>query len=384
MIRVLHIITDLNAAGAEMMLYKLLYGMDRQRFSSVVISLMGKGVLGGRIEKLGIPVYHLDIPKGHVSLSALRHLVTLVRSSHADIIQGWMYHGNLAATIAKMLSSRDIPVLWNIRQTLYSLDHEKSLARFVIRLSCYFAKGVAGIIYNSNVSALQHEAMGYPRKARIEFPNGFDTSRFAPSDCARSTLREELGVGENTPIVSMFARYHPMKDHANFLRSAALILKSRPDTHFFLVGNGVTLDNMNLRDLVHASGAEGNFHLLGERQDIARLMAAVDINIVASAWGEGFPNVLGEAMACGVLCVATDIGDSALILGSTGIIVPAGDSQALADGVLSLLGMEKVQRLVLSRQARKRVIDNYAIANITDQYENLYSEIATNLTSVAM
>ena len=376
MIKVVHIITGLTTGGAEMMLYKLLTSMNRSRFDSAVISLMDKGVIGTKIEALGIPVYELRMKGGRPTLSALWRLRRIIHTLKPNLIQGWMYHGNIAALIGRMFAANDPAVLWNIRQTLYKMEDEKWLTQQVIRASRYLSARASRLIYNSRLSASQHEALGFSRYKRILLCNGFDVKRFCPSEDALKVVRQNLGLDEYIPIVGLFARYHPMKDHANFINAANIVYLQQPDVHFILVGRNVALNNPDLSALINASDAKDNIHLLGEREDIADLMAAIDIAVISSAWGEGFPNTLGEAMACGIPAVVTDVGDSAWILGKdNGEVVPVRDPQALAAGIFKLLNMDKERRCALGRRLRQRIVDEFSLEKITDQYAALYEQV---------
>lgn len=375
MIKVVHIITDLSTGGAQMMLYKLLVGMDRSRFDPIVICLMNKGTLGQRIQALDIPVYTVNMSQGKLSILALWRLIKLTRLSLPDIIQGWMYHGNLAASIIRKFIPHNPPVVWNIRQTFYNIENEKPLTRLIIRLGKYLSRNADKIIYNSRISAQQHEAFGYQGDARILLPNGFDVERFCPSASLRKSVREALGLGESTLIVGLFARYHPMKDHINFIQAANIVCTQQSNVHFILVGRDVSLDNSVLKGMLSTAQAKNNIHLLGERDDVAELMAAIDIGVISSAWGEGFPNTLGEAMACAIPCVVTDVGDSAWILGKHGHVVPAKNPQALASGILQLFNMGTNERSALGMHARQRIVDEFSIQRISSEYEVMYEQV---------
>ncbi len=375
MIRVVHIITDLSTGGAQMMLYKLLVGMDRSRFDPAVICLIDKGALGQRIEALDIPVYTVEMTQGKLSMLALWRLIKLTRLSAPDIIQGWMYHGNLAASIVRKFIVQNPLVLWNIRQTLYDIENEKSLTKLIIRLGRYFSSNADKIIYNSRISAQQHEVFGYRADTRMLLFNGFDVERFCPSEELRRSVRHALGLDETTFIVGLFARYHPMKDHRNFIQAANIVSTQQTNVHFILVGREVSLDNPALNDLISKTQLKNNFHLLGEREDVSDLMAAIDIAVTSSAWGEGFPNALGEAMASGLPCVVTDVGDSAFVLGDHGGVVPVRNSQALAAGVLQLLNLNKEDRRMIGERARQRIIDEFSLKKISSQYETMYEQV---------
>lgn len=365
-----------------MMLYKLLSSMNQSRFESTVVSMMDKGSVGARIEALGIPVYELGMINGRPTIGAMWRLIRLLRSLEPDIIQGWMYHGNISALLVKIFIAKHPPVLWNIRQTLYSMEKEKWLTQLVIRTASYLSAMAARIIYNSRVSTIQHETIGYRSGKRIILSNGFDIKRFCPSVDTLNIKHQALGFDENTLVIGLFARYHPMKDHTNFINAANIVYLTRPDVHYVLVGRNVSSSNPDMLELVNASAARDNFHLLGERSDIPELMAAIDIAVVSSAWGEGFSNALGEAMACGTPCVVTDVGDSAWILGeSSGEVVAPRDPDALAAGMLKLLNMEKEKRRALGHNARQRIVDEFSIEKIAHQYEVLYEQVYAEYNS---
>ena len=372
--KVLHVINNLAIGGAEMMLYKLLSRTSRERFEPIVISLMGRGALGAHIEGLDIPVYTLGMEPGAPTPAAFWRLIRLVRWLRPGLIQGWMSHGNLAAQLAGAFVPGAVPVLWNVRRTLYSLDHEKSTSKIVIKLGARLSGLPAKILYNSKIGAVQYRGFGYRADKTLIVPNGFDTELFTPSMEARSDVRHELGVAGNTVLIGLAGRYSPMKDHANFLRAAALLLKCHPDVHFVLSGRGVAWDNRALSELVRSLGIVERVHLLGERHDMARLTAALDIASSSSAYDEGFPNVVGEAMSCGVPCVVTDVGDSAWVVGEAGRVVPPRNSEALYAAWRELVDMETAVRRELGMRARQRVKEQFSIERIVQQYESVYGE----------
>ena len=374
MIRVLHVITDLSVGGAEMMLHKLLARISREKFEQAVISLTDRGPLGARIEALGIPVYAVGMKPGRPTPAAAWRLIRLAWRLKPDLVQGWMSHGNLAALLAGVFVPKTVPVLWNVRRSLYSLEHDKPLTRAVTWLGARLSGLPVKILYNSRIGAAQHEKFGYRADKTLVLPNGFDTELFAPSTEARSSVRFELGVSEDAVLIGLVGRYSLMKDHANFLRAAASLLKSRPDVYFVLAGRGIAWDNQALGELVRGLGIVGRTHLLGERHDMARVTAALDIATSSSAFDEGFPNVVGEAMSCGVPCVVTDVGDSAWIVGETGRVVPPRDPEALCSAWLELMEMGPAARRNLGTRARKRAEDQFSIEKIVQLYERVYEE----------
>lgn len=373
--KIIYLTTGLYTGGAEMMLYKLLSKIDRDRFDPTVVSLMDNGTIGERIESLGFPVYLIGMKPGIPSLSAILKLLKIVREIQPDLIQGWMYHGNLAALLAYLFSTKKTHISWGIRASVYSLDLQKKMTAFINKLCAYFSKLPSSIIFVSHIAKKQHEALGYSDKKSCVIHNGFETSIFVPSSEAKLMLRSELGIAKTSFLIGLIGRYHPMKDHANFVKAASLLLKSHPDIHFVLVGRGVNRENQELSDLIHNLGVAKQMHLLGERQDIHHLTAALDIATSSSAYGEGFPNVIGEAMSCEVPCVVTDVGDSSLIVGNTGTVVSPRNPEALAEAWKSLISLERLEREILGKAARQRIIDCFSLDSIIHQYESLYESL---------
>jgi glycosyltransferase involved in cell wall biosynthesis len=307
--KILYIITGLNTGGGERMLYNLLSKLNRECFDPVVISLMDCGTWGDRILALNIPVHTIDMQQGKPTLSAMWRLIQIARQVKPDLIQGWMYHGNLAAQLVGAILQTK-PILWNIQNSVYSLSHEKKMTARVIQLCAWLSKLPKKIVYVSRISQTQHEGLGYNSAKSCLIPNTADNSQFMPSLEARSSVRVELNLPENCLLIGLICRFHPMKDHANFLQAAALLLKEYPDIHFLMAGTEVDSANQFLQHCIQTLGISKQTHLLGERRDIPRIMAALDIACLSSAYGEAFPLVLAEAMSCSVPCVVTDVGEA--------------------------------------------------------------------------
>jgi len=378
-LRVLHIITDLSVAGAEMKLYKLLATTNRQRFAPTVVSLRDRGELREWIEALGIPVHTLGISGSLPTPASVYRLLRIVRRTRPDVIHGWMYHGNLAAQFARAFAQKRSSVLWSVHQSLYGFSYEKRLTALVIKLGARLAGRPEKIVYVSRTSAAQHEAAGYnPEKTQV-VPYGFDTEKFAPSVAARSALRQELGLPEDALLIGMIGRYHPVKDHDNFLRAAERVLQSRPEVRFVLCGKGVDRDNAALRVQIKKHQIRHAMHLLGERRDIQRIMAGLDI-AVSSSRSEGFPNVVGEAMSSGVPCVVTAVSDLPEIVGPTGCVVPPGDCAALAAAIGDLISEGATGRRALGAAARSRIIERYSLESSVAQYEAIYESLTAQTT----
>jgi len=376
-IRILHVINDLSIGGAEMMLYRLLSQKSRRHFEPVVISLMNRGSLRERIEELGIPVYTAGMTPGLPSPLSVWRLIRLARQIRPDLIQGWLYHSSLAAQIASLALARKAPVLWSIHCSIYSLSFEKKLTAAVVRLCALLSRLASNIIFVSRTSRSQHQALGYRTEQSCVVPNGIETNLFAPDVEARVSVRAELGLPSSAPLIGVINRYHQMKDYPNFLNAAQRIARKHPEVHFLLAGRDVDQENRSLTDLIQTLGLSEQTHLLGERMDIARLVAALDIFCLSSSHGESFPIIVGEAMSSEVPCVVTDVGDAAWMVSETGSVVPARDAVALANACDVLLQLGPQGRRKLGQAARRRVSDLFSLSSVVATYAELYDRAMT-------
>lgn len=369
--KIVHVITGLLTGGAEAMLHKLIQRMDQDRFAHTVVSLAdGASLMSSRLERLGVPVYSGGLRGGLPSPIQVAKVLRLVRSLHADLLHGWMYHGNLAALAAALPS---VPVVWSICATQFALREQKFSTAAAIWLGARLSRWPDRIISDSMASAQVHRDRLRFSGARWEvIPNGFDLDQFRPCERARADVRSEFSIPPDALLIGLIGRYHPVKDHTCFLQAAALLRKRRPEARFLVVGPEVG-DNAFLRERAAALGLRGAVRLVDERPDIPRITAALDIAI-SSSYSESFPNVVGEAMSCGVPCVVTDVGDSALLVGDTGLVVPARDPHALADSCNELAARGRQGRQALGRLARQRIAERFSIHAVAPHYEKIYEQ----------
>ena len=372
--KLLHVITGLNVGGAETMLARLLESRHlTPEIEPEVVSLMAPGVVGARIAATGTMVHSLGMRSGVPSLAAAIRLTRLVRATRPDLIMGWMHHGQLAASLAGLMAPGSPPVIWNVRHSLSGYRQEKRLSRAVLRVGAWFSETPAAIIYNSRTARTQYRTFGYRARRDLVIPNGFDTKGFAPRGPARRALHAQLGLPEKGPLIGMIARNHPMKDVPNLLAAFARVQKGRPDAHLLIVGEGMDTPS-NVSAALLDRLAPGSWTLVGHRTDVATWIAGLDIVALSSAWGEGFPNILGEAMAAGVPCVTTDVGDAAWVVGEAGRAVPPGDPAALAGALLDLIDLGPDGRDVLGRAARERVQEHFTLSSVVQRYAALCHE----------
>jgi glycosyltransferase involved in cell wall biosynthesis len=373
-IKIVHVINSFEFGGAEAMLCNLLLRTDRDRFEPSVVALIDDLSVAGPVIDAGIPITVMGMRPGVPSPTGVARLARHLRRVRPTIVQTWMDHSNLIGGLAARLATR-APVVWGVHHS----DHVRALTKRTTlitvgacaRLSAYLP---ARIVFCSEHARTLYAHRGFAQAKMEVIPNGFDTRRFRPDLAARAPIRQELRIEESTPLIGLVARYDPFKDHAGFLRAAALLLKTRPDARFLLCGRDVDDDNTALASLVDSLGIASQCHLLGPRRDVPRVMAALDI-LASSSISEAFPLTVGEGMACGVPCVATDVGDSALIIGATGCIVPPRDPQRMADAWNDLLALTPEARRNMGMAARRRVCELFDLDAVTRRYESLYRSL---------
>lgn len=381
-IRITFVITGLSAGGAEAMLFKLLQYIDMNCFKPIVISLTTMGEYGSRIESLGIPVFAMDMVRGRFNPFVFLELVKLIKRTNPDLVHTWMYHADLIGGCAARLAGCS-KVIWCIRNS--NLDKKlvgrKTLS--VVKLCALLSKWIPASIISCSARAKDiHINFGYLASKMLVIPNGFELNKFRPDLSSYLEVRHELGLPHYIKLIGLIARYDPQKNHEGFLDAAYLVCNTLPDVNVLMVGKDVTAHNTKLVNKVMNLGIASKVHMLGKREDIPRLMAALDV-LASSSHGEAFPNVLGEAMACGVPCVVTDVGDSAEIVGSTGRIVPPDDMNSLAKELIGMITVSESELDGLAQCARTRIVDNYDIENIVRLYEGEYKSIFENNSSGA-
>lgn len=366
--KILHLITDLTLGGAETVLSRLVSRMDPAHFQSEVVSLGHGGSLVEQFLAGGTEVFtaNRSFLRMHREVSRFK----------PDLIQGWMYHGNIAAFAESYLGNGKSPVLWNIRHSLGDLKGENKRIAALIRLGAWVSFRPVRIIYNSNLSARQHEEAGYKKSHSVIIPNGFDCELFQPSEENRLSVRKELGLPADALLVGFFARYHPVKDHQTFLTAAASVVQAGAPVHFVLAGRDVHSQTEELANRMQTSGISDRLHCIGERMDMPRLMSAVDVVACCSS-SESFPNVIGEAMSCGVPSICTDVGDARILMANTGRIVPTRNAQALSAALLELLQMPRQDRIKMGELARARIISEFSLDWMVRRYTELYKAIVS-------
>jgi glycosyltransferase involved in cell wall biosynthesis len=371
--KILHVITGLEGGGAERQLVNLLRNSAGNQVQHEVVSLLDGGVYERDVRATGTELHTLDMARSRFSPLALFRLASLIHRSRPDIVQTWLYHADLIGLLAARLAG-SAPVVWTLRSSQLELNHYSRLTGLTIKALSHLSRWPAAILSNSTAGMNAHIAFGYrPRWTRV-IPNGIDTNMFRPSEAVRKEVRAELGVDADTPLIGCIARCDPMKDHLNVFSAFARVAA---DARLLLAGKGTEPDNHKLTAKIRIGGLGPERVIrLGDRRDTHRIIAALDILVLGSAFGEGFPNAVGEAMACGVPCVATDVGDNAAIVGGCGRIVPPRNPQALAEATSQLLALSSDERRALGLRARERIQKDYSLSAMVRRYSDVYALLA--------
>lgn len=368
--RIVFMTTGLLTGGAEMMLFQLASRLDRKEFEPVVVSLRAEGPLRGRFESAGIEVLSPDMNPAKPNPIAWWRLVRLLQKLKPEVLQGWMYHANVAsAWCSKFLSGPQL--LFCIHNSIYDLRDEKRLTAWIIKRGAALSARCDRIIYCATSTARQHEELGYDPQRSLIIHNGFDTEAFHPDSEARCRLQNELQLNANSIAVGLIARFDPHKDHENFFAAARIIADSIPEARFVLAGKGIDAGNSSLNDMISRHALSEHVCLLGERSDIPRIMAGLDI-LLSSSSSEALPSVVGEALACEVPCVVTDVGDSRLLVGDSAFVAPARDARALAAAALKLCALSAEQRRAIGAAGRAHIVQDFSISTMVHTYSGVY------------
>jgi glycosyltransferase involved in cell wall biosynthesis len=361
-LKVLFLARQLNIGGAERQLVTLANDLAARGHEIVIATYYPGGALSKKLDPKRVRLISLEKRSRWDLVTLFVKTLKVVREEQPTVLHGWMYTQNVVATLAKLFNPK-IKLIWCVRSSNLesALDWAERLA---VWLQAKLSRFADRVVVNSLAGLEQAVADGLPREKMLFIPNGIDTNIFYPSDDERKRVRAEWGIGEGQKVIGNVARFDPIKNHPSFLKAAARIAAQRPDVRFVCAGHGEASYLEQLKEQTRALGIEDRVLWLQARSDVRGLYNAIDV-FCSSSLSEGFPNVIGEAMACGRQCVVTDVGDSALVVGETGIVVPSNDAEKLAAGLLEKLALE-----TLNLRARQRILENFTVAQLGDKTEN--------------
>ena len=357
--KVAFLIRSLERGGAERQLTCLARGLKKAGIEVDVAVFYGGGALEADLLSAGVSVTDLQKKSRWDIAGFLWRTAHWLRGSNADVLHTYLTGANLLGAVLKPVMHKSA-LVWGVRASNMALEKYDSLARIVFRLSCWISRRADLIIVNSEQGRDYHVSQGYPAGKMAVIFNGIDTNRFKPDPRARAEQRAAWKVEEDALLVGLVGRLDPMKDHKNFIRAAAQVRGGAGgNVEFVCVGDGAAEQREALKQFAGMLGLGAHVRWEAGREDMTNIYNALDVAASASAFGEGFSNVLAEAMACGVPCVATDVGDAREIIGKTGLVVPASDSRALAAAIVELLRRPERECGKLGAQARQRIVERF-------------------------
>jgi glycosyltransferase involved in cell wall biosynthesis len=375
-VKILHIIVCLEADGAETMLKRLIEADPASIPDTMVVSLTTLGVIGDVLRKQGVAVHPLNLsPSGFNIPRILWQLIKCIRHYQPDVVQTWMYHADFLGGLAAKLAGYN-NIVWGIRRTaLTAKDPKKTV--LIMKMCALLSRLIPKkIICVAEAARVAHSKAGYDEARMVVISNGFNFSQFTVTDEQRAALRSECQFSDTDIVIGNVGRFHADKGQDNFVKAAALVAGQYPAVKFLLVGRGCQADNATLMAWLNDNGLQERFVLLGERRDVPVCLAAMDIYCMPSRT-EGFPNGLAEALAMALPCVATHVGDTAVLVGDTGVLVPPQDEQALAEGLLTLLALSKEQRHQQGQRAQEQVFSEFGIEKARARFDSVYQEVIT-------
>lgn len=369
--KIVHIITGLNNGGAEGVLYRLVTN-DKEN-EHIVISMMDAGKYGPLLIENGIQVIYLGMDGGRFSLLSVIQLYKKIKLIKPDIIQTWMYHADLIGGVVGRIAGVK-RIFWNIRHSTFDVRYTKKSTIFIAHLCAKLSLLIPEKIICCAESAVSaHLDLGYSRNKIIIINNGYDLFKFRLNYDIQESLCKELSL-KKYPILGMVGRYDPQKNHKGLIEALKYVKINNKNFYLILVGKGLNSSNVELVEYIDKAGLVENIYLLDQRNDIDKIMNSLDIHILSSSYGEGFPNVIAEAMACGTPCIATDVGEAKRIIGKDGWIVEPNNVHDLAEKIIIAINeMENIEAWNnLKCKVRNKVLDNYNISKMIVKYNEAW------------
>ena len=371
----LHVIAELSIGGAEKTLMRLLAADVTDGRRVMVVTALANGSAERELLALGIPVVSLSGSRaGSGTRIGLRATVEACSKFAPDVIVGWMYHGILLSHLIGLAVARSAPIIWNIRASIDDRPNWPWTSRMLTTALRSLSPLARAIVYNSEEGRRQHEAFGFDARRAQVIDNGFDLRLFAPDSAARSRIRAELGIGSDEFVIGHVARYSPVKAHEHLIRAVLSGPFCRP-VCLVMAGRGVTERNLPPERIAGEGKRNSRVILLGERQDVALLMNGFDVLCLTST-SESFPNVVGEAMASGVPCVVTRVGDAARIVGDTGVTVDPGCRDAVRQALERVTGWSSDELAFRGSRARERIATGFSLERMVASYRALYRAVS--------
>jgi len=366
---VFFLIRSLERGGAERQLVLLAMALNRRGYLVSVVVFYGGGPFTAELEMTGVRLIVLDKHGRWDVLPFFIRLARLLRKERPILLHAYLTVPNLLAALLKPLLS-GTRIIWGLRASNMDLSHYDWLSRLTAIIELLLARIPDVIIANSHAGRIHAIDRGFPSDRIKVIPNGIDTTHYVCDSEARQHQRIEWGIAEDQILIGLIARIDPVKGHLTFLHAAGLVANQYPHVRFVCVGDGPLDFKQQLHEKARHAGLAERLIWAGLRSDMPAVYSALDI-ATSSSCSEGFSNSIAEAMSCSVPCVVTDVGDSSWIVGKTGIVVPPGKPEALADGLIHLIDLPADERSELGSHARDRIIAEFSVEALVIRTEQI-------------
>jgi len=391
-IKIAFLTLSLDIGGTEKQISLLAWRINPARFEPVVLSFFGGGQLEKELSRTRVRLVNLKNRRGNTGekgtgyyeavgrwdpLRQVIPLISFIKREKLQVVYSFLSVPNNLMVLVKVLFPR-MKVIWGVRASNNEISYRSIFSQINFRIGCFISRWADLIIVNSWSGYRYHLEKGFPENKMVVIPNGFETNVFRPFSDLRNKVRREWGIPENAFLIGHVGRLNPMKDHSNFLRAASIMAEKNKRVKFICVGNGPREYADTLRREADELGLGGLCAWTGPRDDMVGVYNAMDVFTSSSAYGEGFPNVIGESMACGIPCVVTDVGDSAFLIGDAGIIVPPGDSQSMARAWQKMMNMPAEMRKGLGRRARERIVAEFSVDKMVERTHEEITKLFDN------
>ncbi len=357
--RVFMLVRSLRCGGAEHQVVVLARALAARGVQVSVATYYPGGALLPRLEGVrGVRVFSLDKSGRWDVVGFLARIRRAIRRERPDVVYGVSSCGGLFATAAT--AGLRVPAVWTLRGSRNPSCYRDPRG-LLLRVAARLSRRASAIVVNSHRGLKDYAELGFARERLVVVPNGLEVDRFTADPAARRRVRAEWGVRDDERLVGRVARFDPVKDYPSFIEAARSV--RHPRVRFVAVGGGPPERKRELAALVEKAGLGERWIWAGRRDDMAAVYSAFDL-ACSSSRSEGCPNVVAEAMACGLVCVVTDAGDSARLVGSTGLVVPVADSAALARAIERGL---RGSRRSSGERARRRIADELGVPRLVDR-----------------
>jgi glycosyltransferase involved in cell wall biosynthesis len=374
--KVLFLIRSLNIGGAEKQLLTLVRGIDRTAIEPVIVTFYAEGELLPEFNRLKLRMYSAEKGGRWDIIHFVLKLIKIIQSEKPDIVVAYLVAANLLSIILKPFLQPSRLII-SIRHSFIRQEDYDRMATILYWLEDKLARFSDRIIVNSYTGAKMANARGIPEEKMVVIPNGIDTDRFHPDANARRETRKAYHIPDTIDVIGIIGRLDPIKDHATFFKAASKVLEEKPDVKFMVVGSGEKQFESELGELTRSLGLDDQILWIPSQKDLLGIYNTLDFS-VSSSVGEGFSNVISEAMACEVPCIATDVGDSGVIIGDSGIIISPGSPDEMAMAMKRMLQMPEAHRKQLGKLARERIIAQFSVKRMVNSTIQEFDRLVKN------